>query len=177
MKRSFWNPFRFRRMAGAALVIGVLVGIWLGDLFKGFGWGPGDSQSVVTSKSDQPPEENIPSESTSNEDQAADLVGYHATEPASTPEEPIVQGIVKVLIDGRSYFLRMASKKQEISLEDLVLLIAKTPPDDDGLRVIIDRTETSRVSAEDNLFEALKRAGISTNEIKLQDVPVDLPGE
>lgn len=166
MKISTWNPFRLRNVAVAALALGILAGIWLGDLFKGFGWGPGAGGSSTTqitpAKGKAKPTEG-----------AADLVGYHDDHGTSEDSTPVPSSVVKVLIDDRSYYVRSGDKKRSISLEALVDLIERTEPNEDGLRAVVDRTDLSRVSAEIKLFEALKRAGVSDNAVYLTPQAVE----
>lgn len=167
MKTAGWNLFRLRNLVGAALVLGILVGVWLGDWFKGFGLGPGEggSQSAKLLSTKGKPGES---------DRAtADLVGFHADDDASDASEPKPAGLVKVLIDDRSYYLREGAKKTPIALEELVRLIEQTSPNEDGLKAVIERTATSRVSTEIKLFDALKEAGVAENSIYLAPQAVE----
>ena len=158
------NPFRMRNLLGGALALGILAGIWLGDLFRGFGLGPGQGtgqpkgSAGVTSPLDKSPG-----------DSAADLVGVNTgDEPGDEPGAgPTSDGLVHVRIDDRKYFLIQDGKQYAIGVEALVQRIEQTEPNADGLRAVIERTASSRVSAEVRLFELLKEAGVPVNSIYL----------
>jgi hypothetical protein len=171
MKVSTWNPFRFRNIAVAALALGIVAGIWLGGLFKGlgFGLGPGtggsgggQSASVSTKKT-----------GTDKPAGVADLVGFHDEDGANNAESAKISHIVKVLIDDRSYYVRHGEKRKPISLEALVIKIVQTEPNEDGLKAVVDRTVSSRTSAEMNLIQALRLAGVSDNAVYLSPQAVD----
>lgn len=169
-----WNPFRMRNIAGVALGLGILAGIWLGDIFKGFGLGAGKGagQGPGTGQ----PAHISSGRPNSRDDDEADLVGHHAgedDEAIAMAKPPKTAGLVKVLIDERSYFLHQDEKKTPISLEALVDKILQTEPNEDGLRAVIERTSSSRVSAELRLFDALKDAGVPTNSVYLAPHAVD----
>lgn len=171
MKLAALNLFRSRNILVVVLALGLLLGIWLGDLFKGFGWGPGAGTGTTSPSSPG----NSAAESSHG---IADLVGHRTEtsndESASEVEvKPGEKGVVKVLIDDRNYFLRTGGKKQLIGLESLVQLIEHTQPDEDGLRAIIDRTPSSRATAELKLFDALKDAGVPANSVYLAPKAVE----
>lgn len=158
-----WNPFKLRNLVGVALVLGIAAGVWLGDFFKGLGFGLGPGYGGGSASSGSGKSSGDGSDSSSG----ADLVGHHA-EPNdaddAVPAAPSKE-LVRILIDDRSYFLRQGKKKQPISLEALVRLIELTDPNEDGLRAMVDRTPSSRASVEDKLYAALKDAGIPANAI------------
>jgi len=156
-----WNPFRTRNVLVVALGLGILAGVWLGDFFKGFGLGPGQGPGLGpgAGRSASDGDGQI-------SDDAADLVGLKRSPADSdaTPRRVPQGGLIKVLIDDRSYFLQHGESREEIELDALVDLIRQTRPNEDGLRAVIDRTATSRVTAEIKLFEALKEAGVPAKE-------------
>lgn len=162
MKLGALNPFRFRALLPAVLAVGLLLGVWLGDLFQGFGWGPGqgggNSQGHAQQKS-----------SADSDDGEADLVGVRATEASakmlltteSDDANPNEDRLIHALIDGRNYFVLRGKKKEPIGLTELIDLIKDTRPNEDGGRAIIDRTKDSRPSAEENLKMGLQDAGLT----------------
>lgn len=152
MKVARWNPFRLRNLALAALAIGIIAGLWLGDLFNGFGGG----NSVGVGFTDS---------STTKSQDRTDLVGYAKPAGQSTAS---TAGLVRILIDDRHYYLCLEDEDQPIELKSLVELVKSTPPNDDGLRAIVDRTAASRASAEHKLSEALKAAGIPEKAVYLK---------
>lgn len=165
-----WNPFKLRNLVGVALVLGIAAGVWLGDFFKGLGFGLGPGYGGGSASSSGSGKSGSGADSGS-----ADLVGHHADPndsdnalPATPSKEP-----VRVLIDDRSYYLRQGKKKQPISLKALVRLIELTDPNEDGLRALVDRTPSSRASAEIKLYDALKEAGIPANSVYLAPTAVE----
>jgi hypothetical protein len=164
-----WNPFRTRNVLAVALGLGIVAGIWLGDLFKGFGWGPGQGPGLGSGESAGN------SAGSSSSDGTTDLVGLSRMK--SDPDEKTGAGkqgpLIKVLIDDRSYYLQDVDGPEPIELHELVELIRKARPDQDGLRAIIDRTSTSRVTAEVKLFDALKEAGIPANSVYIAPTAVE----
>ncbi len=175
MKAAAWNPFRLKNMVLMALVLGIAAGIWLGDLFKGFGLGPGEGAGLGpgAGSHESPGQTTTQLISQTGEDNA-DLVGHHTEEELNNEPEPKpVRGPVKVLIDGRDYFVQRNGASETIPLLELVTLIQRAKPDEDGRRVIIDRTADSRPSAEIKLTEALKSAGISENAVTITPRAVD----
>jgi hypothetical protein len=166
-----WNPFKLRNLVGVALVLGIAAGVWLGDFFKGlgFGLGPGYGGGSASSGSGKTGGGSDSSSGT------ADLVGHHAEPSDADDAVPAVpsKDLVRILIDDRSYFLRQGKKKQPISLEALVRLIELTDPNEDGLRAMVDRTPSSRASAEIKLYDALKDAGIPANSVYLAPTAVE----
>ncbi len=168
MKTTTRNPLRFRNVAAAALGLGILAGIWLGDLFKGFGLGPGQGGGGSgTQSSGQTASKTQVERLVDDAGDDPDLVGYHEGDSANDTEAPPASTVVKVLIDDRNYYVRDGEKQRSISLEALVDLIRRTEANEDGLRAVVDRTNSSRVTAEVKLFEALKRAGVSDNAVYL----------
>jgi hypothetical protein len=165
---SRWNPFRLRNLVGTALVLGILAGIWLGDLLKGLGLGSGDGKTWLGGTLQEGRDEESPRNSSDRE-----RIRTQQESAAAASSEFPSGGIVKVLIDDRSYFIRDGDQNRPISLEALVRLIEQTAPNEDGLRAMIDRTPSSRASAEIRLSDALKEAGIPENSIYLSPHAVE----
>jgi hypothetical protein len=169
MKIAAWNPLRLKNFVLVALALGILVGIWLGDFFKGFGWGP--ENAATNSPGDTP--SSLVQQPGDDLDGRADLVGHHAEDASADAAARKPAGLVKVLIDDRAYFLRAENENEPIGLAALVELIGQTKPNDDGLKAVVERTSTSRVSAEVKLFDALKAAGVPENSVYLTPQAVE----
>ncbi|MFO0918564.1 MAG: hypothetical protein U0872_09650 [Planctomycetaceae bacterium] len=157
MKFAKWNPFRLRNLALGALALGILVGIWLGDVFKGFG---GGSSWGVGLENASPPESS----------NRTDLVNFTTTDESESKRS---SGLVRILIDDRDYFVRLPKEDRPIDLPTLVKLVKSREPNADGLRAVIDRTASSRPSAEQRLKDALKEAGIPEKSVYLKPTAVD----
>jgi len=157
MKVAKWNPFRLRNLALGALVLGILAGLWLGDVFKGFGGG--DSLGIGLGNSG-------PRTSRSR----TELANFTTADESEADGE---SGLVRILIDDRDYFVRLPKEDRPIDLATLVKLVKSKAPNADGLRAIIDRTSASRPSAEHRLLAALKEAGIPEKGVYLRPEPVD----
>jgi hypothetical protein len=170
------NPFRMRNLVGGALALGLLAGIWLGDLFKGFGLGPGQGAGLGPGQgpgTGRVAQVSGAKRSRKSDPDPPDLVGQHAGEDDEPATAQPGDGLIKALIDDRRYSLRREGKRLPIELDELVRRIEQAEPNDDGLRAVIERTSASRVSAEDKLFDALRAAGVPMNSVYLAPQPVD----
>jgi len=158
-----------------ALILGIVAGIWLGDLFKGlgFGLGPGLGGGSGAGTGTDSPGNTSAKPAKLVTDDSADLVGYDSTDTISDSTASQSISLVKVLIDDREYFIRRGEKTLPIGLDALVTMIEGTKPNEDGLKAVVDRTATSRVSAEVKLFDALKAAGVQENSVYLAPQSVD----
>lgn len=180
MKLAAWNPFRLKNFVIVALILGIAAGIWLGDLFKGFGLGPGKGPGMGPGAGGgASPGHSSTKLIGSTPDDNADLVGFHNEKSAhevSGPNEggaPKPKGLIKVLIDDRDYYVRRGKKLESIKLSALVELIQDAAPNEDGLKAIIERTAASRPTAEDNLIAALRSAGVDKDALLMPEQPVD----
>lgn len=142
--------FKLRNLVGAALVVGIAAGVWLGEFWKGFGWGggsglgPGDSLLVTT----QPTHSTTP-----------------PTEDDARDSPPASRQTVRVVIRDRSYYLKQSREEQPIALQDLVALVQQAQGDEDGIRLRVYRAESSRATAELQLQEALRAVDIPESAI------------
>ena len=103
------------------------------------------------------------------------------TDVSETPddtEETASTGprMLHILIDGRELFVDAGSSAvdeppdwQPIGLNEVVKRSRDIPPNVAGLRVLISRRGSSRVSAEMDLLEALHQAGITDDEIHIEE--------
>lgn len=174
MKPTLRNPFRLRNFVLIALVLGIVAGIWLGDFFKGFGLGPGKGPGMGPGSGGT----GSPGHSTTkligtSADDKADLVGHHTTDDSADGDTPKPAGLIKVVIDDRTYYVRRGKKLEPIKLPALVELIQQAPPNADGLKAVIERTGASRPSAEDKLFAALKSAGVDQDALYMPADPMN----
>lgn len=148
-------------LAGVA-VLAFAVGGYFADLFKGWGPGPGFSGSGT-----------------------GDGAAEHdsARSPASTEPEADLVGIVGdanrmllVLVDGRSYSIgEMRDEKtvmRSSSLEEIATLAKDRPGSEDGVRVRITRTKTSKATTEIALRDELLKAGLKAEEIEWENGPL-----
>lgn len=141
--------FKVRYLIGTALVLGIAAGVWLGEFWKGFGWGggsgfgQGDSLLVTTqpTNSTTPPAED------------------------DTRDSPTSTQTVRVVIRDRSYYLKQSLEEQPITLQDLVALVQRAQGDEDGIRLRVYRAESSRATAELQLQEALRAVDIPESAI------------
>jgi hypothetical protein len=137
-----------RYVAGGALALGIAAGVWLGDWFKGFGPGGGEGSGLRRSG------EGVQTSVASGN--GAEL-GVTA---ASLDRIPPVTTL-RVVIRDRSYFLRDGATDTPVELSALVEAAQRQPPDDDGIKLRLYRTNTARVTAELQLKDALHAAGIA----------------
>ena len=168
MKAPRWNPFRPRNAIGGALVLGILAGIWLGELFKGFGLGLGPESQESRVESQESESQEARDKIQEPEEHAESSLALD-----SRPSTLDSTGPVHVLIDDRSYFVRDGEERREIELPALVQLIERTIPNEDGLKAVVNRTPASRTTVENRLFAALKEAGISKSAVYMPEQAVE----
>lgn len=147
--------FRKRNILGTALMLGILVGIYLGK-FKGFGLGGGSYFGLGNTGS----ETQVSLHSDSTGDGRVQLADPSGADENAAP----LTDVVRVLIDDRDYFLRSPKDDSftvKITLPNLIKRIKETTGDNDGIRVRIYERATARVLAEENLKKELTAAGIN----------------
>lgn len=152
---------RLRNIAAIALVAGIAVGVWLADWFKGLGSGDGigiGQRSVATV-----------SESSKGTDTNSGTVPVEAAaslQNADTFTSPApVTKAVSLVISDRSFFLRTEAGDQPVTLQRILQLVSEAPGDEDGHRLKITRSASSRSSAEQELQDALIEAGIPDKDV------------
>lgn len=156
-----------RRVAGAAILVAMGIGIWLSSLFKGLGPGGDGSRGAFAPQ---------PRAEVGN----ADLSPRDTPESVSAPGVRTGAAIPTVVIDERQYFLEnhggdvtrliptdVSAETQLIPTDvaHIVALVQQTEPNDDGIRVQIKRRRSSRPSAETALDKALHEAGVTDEQI------------
>jgi hypothetical protein len=153
---------KLRNIAGGALVLGVIAGVWLSQYLPGLGTGNGVGigqsglEGTAVSVSGNAggklagPElgEGVPAASTTPTGSAI---------PARRP--------LLVVIREHQYFLQQGEGEAMITLSSLIEAIAEHPGDEDGLKIRIERSDTARVTAELSLTEALEKAGIAKSAV------------
>jgi hypothetical protein len=82
-------------------------------------------------------------------------------------------GAVEVLVDGRDYFLRRGTgeKAQWVAAQpDVIVSYARQAKGDEtGVRVRVFRRPSALASAEDELAERLRSAGLKSSEVDFQE--------
>ncbi|WP_373652545.1 hypothetical protein [Schlesneria sp. DSM 10557] len=147
--KSRGGLFRTRNILGAALLVGLGVGLYLGKWGLGTGgsdgWGTGGGETQVSVNSDG-------------------VVNPPQTLKSEVPARVYpVTDVVRVVIDEDSYLLRQesdGSKDVPITLPELIKLVEQAKGDADGLRVRIYENMTARAEAEENLKQELSKAGV-----------------
>ena len=137
--------FRLRNLLGGALVIGVISGIWLGDMLPGLGTGGGVGIGVGNT--------GIMGTPTGQEKNAEFNVGKEHVDKSTGKS-------LRVIIEDWNYLVRSNGKDVPITLDELVQQVTKLKGDADGVRLRVYRTESARATAEHKLQEALKAAHV-----------------
>ena len=149
--------FRKRNVLGAALVAGVIVGMYLPDFWNGFGGGSITGVGLGDPKSG------------THGELADDSKGKPAdTEKPAEPDITLpvnVPPVIKVLIDDRSYFIRSAVGDRKVEIAEVIALAKAAAGDADGIRVRVYRKGSSRPSAENALQDAFNEAKINDNAV------------
>lgn len=168
-QKEGWRLLSKRNILGAVLAAGIAVGLYLGDIWKGFGGGTtvgigiGDSSSQGTVDGTGDGTKHVNVEAT--EDAPAEV-----TTPV--PASPVTH-VVKIVIADRSYFLRSPEGDQPVELKELVSQAKAATGDEDGIRVRVYRKLTSRPAVEIALNDALIAAGLNEDQIVWVANPID----
>ena len=165
-----WLP-RKRTILGGTLAMGLIAGIWLSDklphMGSGFGFGSGGDGMLgkpdASNVSVQAGDDSIKSNSVNDADDPG-------SRPKRTDAEP-VDDVLTILVDGRHYSVWRKTRKGNgyfpAELEELIPLALNTQPNDEGLRVRIQRSTTARVTAWQKLQSELVQAGVPAEAIVL----------
>jgi hypothetical protein len=156
--------FKIKRIvAGGLIVLGAVLASMFGNLFRGPGLGDGDGRG------NGPPAVN----DAPNGDEIPDPQPFEPEPPVETPAVPETPRVVDILIDDRDYLVREVVNGEiqyrEIELSELIERVKQAPGNDEGIRVRISRTESSRASAENLLDRSLEQAGIAKTEVHRVD--------
>lgn len=179
---------RMRTIATAAIVLGIAVGVYFADLFKGFGSGFGIGQSGVTGKSDTAADsdttaaDNKERRSTSNTVPAVDL-GNSATTPSAMVADQLPIGpttaaealrdrqgtflpSLRLILDERQYYVwTQEGRELPISVDEIVRYAQLAVGDEDGVRLKIYRRRTARAKAEELLMQSLHVASVPESSV------------
>jgi hypothetical protein len=154
-----------RRAAGAGVLVAIGIGIWLSNLFKG--WGPGGSAEGLGR------DENV-LVSVEGADQDS---GSTADSPAAGTSGGPGTSAPVVLIDNRDYLLQSGSGDTTAytptTVEDIIRLALAFEPGEDGIRLQLQRRRTARASTEAALTAALRAAGVADSAVQWQSGFVD----
>jgi hypothetical protein len=160
MRRAKWG-------IGAVVVVGAA---WLlSRFFNGGGLGTGDGTNVALPSKDTAPAARL------DEDRDAPPQDEPETATVATQgeEKSIGEGgVVEALIDGRNFFLKRGSGDAEwVPAEpDVIAGYARQAPgDQSGVKVVVRRKGSSLPSAEQELTESLRAAGVTGTEIVWPD--------
>ena len=162
-QKSRWRLLSKRNIFGAVLIAGIAAGVYLGDLWKGFGGGNtlglGTADSKSTSKSSDSKKDQKDSEKITAD--AKSEAGLSQT-----------REVLEVVIVDRAYFVRTADGDKPAELKNVVALAKKATGDKYGIHVRIYRKESSRASAEVDLKNALQAAGITEKQTFCEADPI-----
>lgn len=170
-QKSNWRLLSKRNILGTVLAIGIAVGVYLGDLWKGFGTGNSGSDAAKKTTT-----ETKKGDSTKDDTPTLAMVDSTSiTKPPSksaTGSDAVPQ-VVKVIVADRSYFVRTAEGDEASDLKSIVALAKSAIGDVDGIRIRVYRRPTSRTAAEIALSEALTAAGITEEQTVWVVNPID----
>lgn len=159
-----------RNVLGGLLIAGIAIGLYLGDLWNGFGGGnslgvgQGDGKSTSEAKNEA---EN--SETSTTVVQATAPI--KPDRPAQIPGQPLP--VVKAVLDERTYFVRSDTGDVATDLEQLVQLAKRATGDDYGVKIRIYRRPKSLPATELALQDALVEAGLNEDQIVWIGNPID----
>jgi len=160
-----------RNVLGVMLVAGIGLGLYLGDLFKGFGGGSlsgigiGDPAAASKSSGKSKSDTKASTETTTKSTAAKSDATVTQKAPAST--------VVKVVIADRSYFIRSATGDEPADLKQVIAQAKEATGDENGIRIRIYRKLTSRTTAENELSDALIAAGVTVDQTIWVPTPID----
>jgi len=170
-QKAGWRLLSTRNIMGAVLVAGIAAGVYLGDLWKGFGGGSfglgigGSSWSgtgnengdKITRKTNPAGVESTEGTEESTEDTSS--------KPKMAAKALPAPDVLKVVIADRSYFIRSPEGDQASDLSEVVAMAKAAPGDQDGIRVRVYRKATSRPAVEIALNDALIASGLTEEQI------------
>lgn len=172
MSKKTISPVRstLKAASGAGVLIGALIALafFRGGIGLGEGNGKEGEESLASVSTDS-------TVTTPTKAPAQERKDSAPAEPADglAQEErtALASGQLTVLIDERSYLIKTNSDGldiyQPLQMERAVELASRTKGDANGIRVVIQRRESSRASAENTLRNQLLKAGIGENAIHM----------
>lgn len=146
-----------KRVIGAGAVILVALGIWLGNLFQGFGTGDGETD---------------PDGSNGDAVQVSltgDAVPSTTGEGDDAPPTTGTPDVLTLLVDDDQYLVQWGedwhAEFSPSTLEDIVARAKEVPGDENGVRVRLRFKENAQNGAIDDLTTALTDAGVEPEAI------------
>lgn len=148
-----------KRVLGAAAVVILLVGIWMGNFFKGLGLGgPGTGDAE---REGEPGRTQVGLNSESAPEQS--------DEPAASDASLYSDEVLTVLVAGSGYSIESesagAAAFTPASLDEIVAQAKDKPGDRNGIRVRLRFRRDAESGATSDLYEALQVAGIAREAI------------
>lgn len=147
-----------KRILGGAAVVILLVGMWMGNFFRGFGLGDGSGdgsgdgnpgRTQVSLTSEPAPEQ--------------------PDEPATSEASLYSDEVLTVLISGARYEIETESEGtaafNPATLDEIVAQAKNKPGDRNGIRVRLRFRRDAESGATSDLYEALQSAGIEREAI------------
>lgn len=155
------------------VVAGLLVvGFWLGNLFRGFGpGGPSTGTGIGTGTgTEQVAEPRDPNAQRVTLGEPADMptIAAGPTDASvSLPPSGASAQPLTIVIDGAGYaLLSDAGEAKVTSLEEIRTLAGATPGNDQGVRVRVVRRKNAQAGARADLLAALEASGVPSDAIQ-----------
>lgn len=159
------RSMKTRLVFGSLIAIGLVIGSLLSIFLPGFGIGSGESGGhtrATVSPDSTLAEVDRPATSRENE----------STDPESEPAK-----VLDVLVDEHRYAIRISTdpeaEYQTMQLEEVIELAKQTPGNEDGIRVRVAFSKSSRPPREILLKEQLSKAGLEENAVLWLDELVE----
>ena len=156
-------PIKTRTIAGGLLVIGAVIGAFMSGLLPGFGSGSGIGVQSVGGDASATAPNDVPQKPAPVDEPVIAKVKMAAS-PA----------VLEIRIDNHDYLVpddHSATGVRKVDLDEAVKLAQVTTGNDDGIRVRIVRSHSARLTAWATLHDALAKAGMSQDSIRM---PKDL---
>ncbi len=144
-----------RRLVGGAVVGALVLGIWLGSLWKGFGLGGAGSGLV-------------PDTGTVHVSNAPPAASSSGPAPAESSGSP-TGGLLTVVIHGAQYRLATDSDPQsglDVPLDEIQRRVSVAKGTPEGIRVRILKEKSAQEGARSDLLSALLASGVKREEIQ-----------
>ena len=141
-----------KRAIGAGAVVLLALGIWLGNLFQGFGTGEGETDSDGSN--------SLVSLTTDGSQPSTTSPGDGDNPASETPD------VLTLLVDDDKYLIQWGEDWHAdfapATLEEIVTAAREAPGDENGVRVRLRVTEDAQNGAIDDLESALTDAGLKS---------------
>lgn len=159
--RTALLPLR-KKIVGGGIIVGLIaLGLWWNGLGPGLGPGDGGGGDGTSESSSTSTSSNNGDGHTSHDDGDRDSLS------------PGPGDRLTVLIRGDRYELVREDRNVPVTLEEIVELVREMPGDDDGIRVVITHDPTGVSGAQSDLEQALATAGLTRDEWRSVQQPVE----